>query len=434
MGWSGRPRDGPNAANRGDLFTTARRSMGWCWSDYEWDYAVRGVDCSSSWMDGDNGSNDLHVVVEKLPHVRRLVISAWKPHGPAPSVRYELNRMRVDVPGVGSTPAILFDCHIDACRARVTPSAGSVSTVTVPVTLDKKRDDDLDLPSAVEMRVSGRLLHCRACHGVLADLSRLSCAMPLPTEHWMETAELWVCDPQTMSTIERPYGLPDRPVDERVDADRALVGLRDIIVPHNAIEQGGSIAAAGDSARIICAQCGCHVGTSVEGGIRFWKRSLVASDEMAGGPSAFSWYGNETDVTSLILQKCQARSCYLAEVVCRQQPDLGVISMQIINWDAFCIRASYSFNGQGFTLKNRFPVNAYRFAPIMKVLFRQHPRSTEPIPPFTSRDIVEEIELDSDLWFCLSSALQRSNQYYPPPDRQLNGLSVGFLARLSRII
>ncbi|KMS94420.1 hypothetical protein BVRB_021590, partial [Beta vulgaris subsp. vulgaris] len=250
-----------------------------------------------------------------------------------------------------------FDCHVASNRARLTPSNSSAINLTCPITLDMKRDCDLDLPSASELSSRQDLL-CRSCARVIADLSRVQKVLPLPSEHWMEMSELWVCDPHTMSNIERPYGLPSERLDESAIGNVMLVGVRELLVPADVFV-----------GKLKC-ECGCELGEEVPNGYRLWKRSIRVTNE-----PLFTYYTIDVDAVANILQHCHSQSRYMIELA--NPSDRRLIYLQLCNWDSFAIQAVFRIVDGKLHLERRAPSNEKRFAPVIKVLFAMQERPSK---------------------------------------------------------
>eukprot|EP00474_Spongospora_subterranea_P010594 CRZ11052.1 hypothetical protein [Spongospora subterranea] len=383
-----------------------------------------------------NDDDLIHVSVEKFQHMKRLMLTVWT-KGPCPIVELRLNRARLYYPS-GEPIEILFDCHIAHERARRSDSSDpeyTIITITCPITLDVKRDYDLDLPAQSELSTRSRQLVCRSCDTPFADLSNLEGAYPLPCDHWMEMSELWVCDPSTMSHIQNPYGLPDRPLDEAALPTRVLIGLRDVIVPAETIVDNRT-SSDKDGMMILCCKCQSNLGSSIPNGFRIWKMAILASDECTDNPRSrvFSFYTDESDAVALILQQCHSRSHYLAVVSCDDPNQEDVLCLQICNWDSFAIDASYLKTGNCLSLQRRSPVDPNRFAPVIKVYYRFQPELQPKDAAFVDNAHVERIQLTTAQWKSVKQSLHRSSHCYPPTQRMIGNMSKGYLHRLSRII
>jgi hypothetical protein len=168
-------------------------------------------------------------LIEKLPHIRRVHVSHWVDSGSEASV-LECARNDVMIHRRGHASfRVLLDCHIDHEKCHRVQNK-EYTTCTLPLTLDLTRENDLDLPSANELK-SNRNLHCRKCRCELVNISGANRVLPMPSEHWMELSELWICDPHTLKQMDKPYGLPQQPLDSSAIVDTVLVGASYLIVP-----------------------------------------------------------------------------------------------------------------------------------------------------------------------------------------------------------
>lgn len=294
----------------------------------------------------DTSSSAPNFLIEKLPQVRRLAVFAW--HSEAAQrgpVEVECGLNDLIFQGVDDERhRVLLDCHIDASRCRKTQHLGE-TTLSLPVTLDIKRTADLDLPSANELKLNRHLL-CRQCRCALADLNEAKRVLPMPSEHWMELSELWVCDPHSLKKVDNPYGIPSQPLHQVALDGRVLVGGSYLILP-SSVTKGTVRQVVTDSSSIQCSSCSFLLGTMVDGGYRLWKRCILASDEVSATTEidfVFKFYSPLTSATKKLLDTSQARSSFRFHIFSKVTDQ--VISLHIHNWESFVKTSTFPLNAK----------------------------------------------------------------------------------------
>ena len=217
-------------------------------------------------------------------------------------------------------------------------------------------DDGPPIPSTAELESENlHMISCRFCEEDLLREGTIENAMPLPSGHWAELAEFWVCHECNLG--ENPLWASS--LELRPRPRRGLIGACHVLLHGDAVQNvridraigaggGGRVAAVqGGSSDVLYARCVrcetvvgvAHVATSAAakeqdehaGGTSpetetyysLHKHQLRATSATASGIDAFGTYSVATVIAAAMQHAAEARGCFHFRVCVGSEEDVA---------------------------------------------------------------------------------------------------------------
>lgn len=238
---------------------------------------------------------------------------------------------------------------------------------------------DAAFPLSSEFRIEK--VACRSCTGSVLHCSEMK-IKPLPSEHWLEMADLWICHP---TDDAKQYGIEFEPIQARqgmllVGRDHLLVSPNDVPSPH-------------------CFSCNALLGTQEDdGGIRLLKHCLVSLPH-----DTFHHYTFEACFCEQLLEYAGAHNVYRFTIT--DPSSTQTVSITLFDW---CVRST-----------SNPPITSLGLA--VKLLYTITTTPTSDAVP---------IQLLPGQTPCLLRLLDTRNAAYPPSLRSLKQQRIALLRRL----
>lgn len=143
-------------------------------------------------------------------------------------------------------------------------------------------------------------LVCKNCDGVIVsalDVSKISCK-PLPSEHWIDLADLWVCHPDPES-INKPFGVPLEPIPAM--GDMILVSKEHFLISQSNLNLQSRTHSVFTTVR--CSDCNSVVGSGNEKEIKLMKRFIGMQSNVLN-----TFYSTEACLCETMLEFCQVNN------------------------------------------------------------------------------------------------------------------------------
>ncbi|GAA5893750.1 hypothetical protein JCM5296_001124 [Sporobolomyces johnsonii] len=360
-------------------------------------------------------------ITEESRNLGTLVVTFW-PRTPSSSSRddeYDVVAVETEAILVASSrggPAsrLSLPCHVVPQQANVTSQGPyhEVKLVTINPSPTRNRADlEVHVPlSTSELRdTMPTSFACATCHAELVDSSTITRYNALPSEHWAELLDAWMChQDQTLSDdlIQKGKGIKPR-------LDEGLVGTSYVLFPREVTrnwatpEQSQSTRSPNDDLLhpAYCSSCSSLIGSHVtpltlssspsSTAFRLLKYAAYPivkppSDSLAAERSVPIRYSLSSHLTAEMLETGQAHACHRFVLEDAEQE-----KTRLLIW-FFNPAVRLSFSSSRDFLENKTERMAY-------------PRAV----------------LDR-----LVKVLQASTLVYPPAKRKFGDLEVGFLERI----
>ncbi|GAA6062829.1 hypothetical protein JCM10212_002467 [Sporobolomyces blumeae] len=289
-------------------------------------------------------------VTEESRNLGTLVVTFWPRHASSTSIsskeEYAVVAVELDsilvAPGRGGPASRLtLPCRIIPQAATVSSASvyHEIKLVTVEASPTKSRADlEVHVPlSTTELRQSMPVsFACAVCHTDLVDSASITRYNALPSEHWAELLDAWMCHPdQTLSQdlISKGKGIKPR-------TDEGLVGTSYIVFPRKTTKNWttpeDSLATRAQSDDNLlpahCTCCASLVGHDVqplasESSTSFRLLKYAAYPLVAASPQddvVVPEYSLASHVTAEMLETGQAHAChrFVVEDAEEEQPRL----------------------------------------------------------------------------------------------------------------
>ncbi|GAA5837813.1 hypothetical protein JCM3766R1_001485, partial [Sporobolomyces carnicolor] len=191
-------------------------------------------------------------ITEESRNLGSLVVTFWPRDDAGSSPRDEFEVLAVETESILVAPARGGPASRLSLPSRVIPQQASVTStgvyhevklVTSPPSPTKSRADlEVHVPlSTAELRQSMPVsFACSICHAELVDSSDIMRYNALPSEHWAELLDAWMCHPDqalSQDLVSKGKGIKPR-------VDEGLVGTSYILFPRRVTKNWNTPAKA----------------------------------------------------------------------------------------------------------------------------------------------------------------------------------------------
>ncbi|GAA5966092.1 hypothetical protein JCM3765_002602 [Sporobolomyces pararoseus] len=409
-------------------------------------------------------------ITEESRNLGSLVVTFWTRDSSGSSPKDEFEVISVEAESIvvapvrgGPASRLSLPSRVIPQQAVVTSSGvyHEVKLVTIPPSPTKSRADlEVHVPlSTSELRESMPVSFvCSNCHTELVDSSKIARYNALPSEHWAELLDAWMCHPdQTLSQdlVSKGKGIKPR-------TDEGLVGTSYVLFPRNITknwitpEKASPTRSPNDDnlypARCTC--CSTLVGYHVEplspfeaDATSFRLLKYAAYPLLRTSPSSnetFPEYSLPCHLTAELLETGQAHAChrFVLEDAEEEKPRL------LLWFFNPAIRLSFSTSSP---LANSLQASRRNSAASTKSRCRADSTSTELVSRSMNavkvfytvvsstddsqyRDFIENktetVTYPLSVVEQLTNLLEASSLVYPPAKRRFGTFETGFLERI----
>ncbi|KAM0752034.1 hypothetical protein T439DRAFT_324129 [Meredithblackwellia eburnea MCA 4105] len=271
----------------------------------------------------------LDFVAEESRNLGTIVVTFWPRHPTATREEYEVLSVDSDsiliAPASGGTASCLpLPSSVISQAVTVVPAGDffEAKLVTIPPSPTRLRPDlEVHAPLATaELRDSlPSSFACAKCHAQLVDSSQITRYSALPSEHWAELLDAWMChQDQTLSEdlVAKGKGIKPR-LDEGLVASSYILFSREITRNWITPEKSELTRTASDDVLLPahCATCntliGQHVQSLSQDSVQTCVRLLKYATYPTGSTlAALPRYNLATHITSELLEIGQAHACH----------------------------------------------------------------------------------------------------------------------------